>query len=133
MCDGERVIHDDVPVIIFMNSEGGDLSECVRVHLPVGYVRVSRNEKKERGKKCEKYFCGKGEWKGREGSEGDDTRRVCHGRQHSVPPTGPSNKHPKRWTPDDVCAWVTGWGSGFMTVAGTQLQNGVRLRFLYKV
>ena len=34
--------------------------------------------------------------------------------------------HPKRWTPEDVWIWVTGWGSGFMTdTGGTQLQNGV--------
>ncbi len=45
------------------------------------------------GEKSENYFCGRREE--RTGKErGDDIRRVCHDRQHSVPDTGPSNKTP---------------------------------------
>ena len=45
-----------------MDSPGGgvDLSECDRVHLPVGYSGVSRKEKLE-GEKGGNYFCGRRE------------------------------------------------------------------------
>ena len=33
--------------------------------------------------------------------------------------------HPKRWTTQNVFAWVTRWGPVFSTAAGTLLQNGV--------
>ncbi len=33
--------------------------------------------------------------------------------------------HPKRWSTENVFAWVTGWGSCFRTAGGTLLQNGV--------
>jgi hypothetical protein len=33
--------------------------------------------------------------------------------------------HPKRWTTQNVSAWVTRWGPAFSTAAGTLLQNGV--------
>ena len=33
--------------------------------------------------------------------------------------------HPKNWTTENVCAWLTGWGPGFRISALTQLQNGV--------
>ena len=34
-------------------------------------------------------------------------------------------KNPKRWTTENVCAWMTGWGSDFISAAATHLQNGV--------
>ena len=34
-------------------------------------------------------------------------------------------KHPKTWTTENVCPWMTGWGSDFISAAVTQLQNGV--------
>ena len=33
--------------------------------------------------------------------------------------------HPKRWSREDVCVWMTGWGSTFISATTTQLQNGV--------
>ena len=34
-------------------------------------------------------------------------------------------KHPKRWTVENVCPWMTGWGSDFISDSVTHLQNGV--------
>ena len=33
--------------------------------------------------------------------------------------------HPKRWTTENVCVWMTGWGNSFISAVVTQLQNGV--------
>ena len=33
--------------------------------------------------------------------------------------------HPKRWTTENVCVWMTGWGSVFIRGVETQVQNGV--------
>ena len=45
-----------------------DLSECDRVHLPVGYTGVSRTEQMERGKKSEILFLWKENGKDGKGS-----------------------------------------------------------------
>ena len=34
-------------------------------------------------------------------------------------------KHPRTWTTENVCAWLTGWGPAFIIATQTQLQNGV--------
>ena len=69
---------------------GVNLSECDRVHLPVGSAGCHEKKKQDEEKKVKTIFV-EGERKGREGSVGDDIRRVCHGRQHSFLPTGPGS------------------------------------------
>ena len=46
---------------------GLDLSQCDRVHLPVGYTGGVMKRKNGKRKKSENIFV-EGEWKGREGS-----------------------------------------------------------------
>ena len=76
---------------------GVDLSECDRVHLPVGHPGC--HEKKKWKEKKLKTIFGR---KGRERRLADDIRRVCHDKQHSVPDTGPSNKTPQEMSHDGM-------------------------------
>ena len=39
--------------------------------------------------------------------------------------------HPKRWSTENVSAWVTGWGFSFSAAGGTLLQNGVDGRTIH--
>jgi hypothetical protein len=39
--------------------------------------------------------------------------------------------HPKRWSTENVSAWVTAWGSSFRVPGETLLQNGVDGRTIH--